>query len=259
MTRDKMKLKFEHKQNSDTHICDVTDKDYERIAPEIELLKRVSAVQNSTITVYDFHRKNYLLKSRQFKKMLGYSGEAELENNDMELFHDIIHPDDLYFVLDTENRAFKFFRDMPEAEKKDYKLVYDFRVKNSSGVYMRFIHQFAVLEQDKNGRSWLVLIITEVMAEKATDDEPKRKMINMKNGKFCLFSDDNGTSAKKLLTDRETEILSLTAQGLESVQIAKRLFISVHTVNNHRQNILRKIRAKNTTQALLYARKVGIL
>jgi DNA-binding NarL/FixJ family response regulator len=66
-------------------------------------------------------------------------------------------------------------------------------------------------------------------------------------------------SSDKLLTDRETEVLKLISQGLDSHDIAERLFISVNTVNNHRQKILSKTRTKNATQALLYAKKVGII
>lgn len=66
-------------------------------------------------------------------------------------------------------------------------------------------------------------------------------------------------SSDKLLTDRETEVLKLFSQGLDSHDIAERLFISVNTVNNHRQKILSKTRTENTTQALLYAKKVGII
>jgi len=57
--------------------------------------------------------------------------------------------------METENEAYMFYKNLPVSEKKDYKLVYDFRVKNASGIYMRLIHQFIVLEQDKFGKSLL--------------------------------------------------------------------------------------------------------
>jgi DNA-binding CsgD family transcriptional regulator len=191
--------------------------------------------------------------------MLGYTKQDDIENDEMELFHRIIHPDDLPFVLETENKAFHFFKNLPAFEKKDYKLVYDFRVKNTAGVYMRFIHQFVVLEQDKFGKSWLVLIVTDLIAERATNDKPQRRMINLKTGKLHLFNNDDEFNSDTLLTKRETEILGLVAQGLNSQDISERLFISVNTVNNHRQNILSKTRTENTTQALLYAKRVGII
>jgi DNA-binding CsgD family transcriptional regulator len=74
-----------------------------------------------------------------------------------------------------------------------------------------------------------------------------------------LFNNDYSINSGTLLTKRETEILGLIAQGLDSRDISKRLFISVNTVNNHRQNILSKTRSENTTQALLYAKRIGII
>jgi DNA-binding CsgD family transcriptional regulator len=252
-------LIVKHKQNSAGHGCVVSDEDYEKFEPNIRLLERLSEIERSTLTVYDMSRKKYLLKSKKFKEMLGYHTPEDIENDDMDLFHKIIHPDDLPFVLETENKAYIFYNSLPASEKKDYKLVYDFRVKNTSGIYMRFIHQMAVLEQDCFGKSWLILIVTDLIAEKATGAVSQRRMINIKTGKLFLFNDDEEFHSDLLLTKRETEVLSLIAQGLDSQKIAERLFISVNTVNNHRQKILSKTKTVNTTQALLYGKKLGII
>jgi DNA-binding CsgD family transcriptional regulator len=259
MTRDISQLSTLHKHNAVSHVCAVTEQDYLRIEPVIRLLERVSEIEKSTLTVFDMHRKNYLLKSSKFKEMLGYNRVEDIEEDDMALFHKIIHPDDLPFVLDTENKAHTFFNNLPASEKKNYKMVYDFRVKNTSGIYLRFIHQFAVLEQDSIGKSWLVLIITDLISERALSVPLQRRMINIKTGKLCLFNDDSNFKSDKFLTNREVEVLRLISQGLDSQSIANKLFISVNTVNNHRQKILSKTGTENTTQALLYAKKIGII
>lgn len=252
-------LILRHKQNAETHKCAVTDDDYKSFEPNLKLLKRLSEIENSTISVLDLNRNNYLLKSSKFKRMLGYTNPEDIENDDLELFHLILHPDDLPFVLETENDAFMFYKNLPDSEKKDYKLVYDFRVRNTKGIYMRFIHQFVVLEQDRFGKSWLALIVTDLAEGKASNDKPQRKMINIKTGKFQAFNKDDDSQSLTTISKRETEILSLIAQGLDSKNISERLFISVNTVNNHRQNILSKTRSENSTKALLYAKRLGIV
>ena len=55
------------------------------------------------------------------------------------------------------------------------------------------------------------------------------------------------------LSDRETEVLILVAQGLSSKEIADRLFISIHTVNTHRKNITRKTGIKSVAGLAVYA------
>jgi len=54
------------------------------------------------------------------------------------------------------------------------------------------------------------------------------------------------------LTTRELELLPLFAEGLQSWQIAERMFISKVTVDHHRQNILLKLGLHNTTELAAY-------
>lgn len=54
------------------------------------------------------------------------------------------------------------------------------------------------------------------------------------------------------LTPRELEIIGLIKEGLPSVQISKRLFVSVKTVEVHRYNILKKLKLKNTAALVNY-------
>jgi len=246
-------------QNSESQHCNVTEDDYIKFETNLKLLKRLSEVENSTFSVLDLKTGNYLLKSSRFTSMLGYSDHEDPEIDDLELFHRLIHPDDLPFVLDTEYEAFYFYKNLPVTEKKDYKLMYDFRVKSIKGIYMRIMHQFVILEQDRSGKSWLALLVTDILSEKASNDKPQRRLMNIKTGKLYFFHEGENKNSGKLLTRRETEVMGLIAQGLDSQNISDRLFISVNTVNNHRQNILSKTRSANTAQALLYAKKIGIV
>lgn len=61
------------------------------------------------------------------------------------------------------------------------------------------------------------------------------------------------------LTERETGILTLAAQGVSNRQIADRLSIAESTVKNHMRNILSKLHLKNRREAVAYARRHGLL
>ncbi len=61
------------------------------------------------------------------------------------------------------------------------------------------------------------------------------------------------------LTSREIEILRLIADGLKNQEIAKRLFLSVHTVKNHVHNILERLGVKSRWSAVTHARDKGWL
>jgi len=54
------------------------------------------------------------------------------------------------------------------------------------------------------------------------------------------------TNELPLLTKREKEVLELIADGLNNIEIANQLFLSVTTVDSHRKNMLTKFNVKNT-------------
>ena len=61
------------------------------------------------------------------------------------------------------------------------------------------------------------------------------------------------------LTDRETDVLRLLAQGLANKEIAAELTIGEKTVKTHVSNILGKLGVVSRTQAALYAARIGLV
>jgi DNA-binding CsgD family transcriptional regulator len=61
------------------------------------------------------------------------------------------------------------------------------------------------------------------------------------------------------LTDRETDVLDLLAEGLSNQRIAERLGISPHTVKFHIASIYDKLDARTRTQAVRHALDRGLL
>lgn len=64
---------------------------------------------------------------------------------------------------------------------------------------------------------------------------------------------------KPILTLRELEILKLFAEGYSNKEIANKLFISVRTVESHKNHIMQKFGFKNTVEMLKYAIKNKII
>ena len=74
----------------------------------------------------------------------------------------------------------------------------------------------------------------------------------------ALGTEDDDNCYPSLLTDRETEIVKLIANGKSSKLIAEELFVSIHTVNTHRKNISKKIGAKGASDIVLFAINEGL-
>jgi DNA-binding NarL/FixJ family response regulator len=73
----------------------------------------------------------------------------------------------------------------------------------------------------------------------------------------------SGTSTteekSELLTERETEILKLIAEGFSNKEIGTKLFISHRTVDTHRTNLMKKLDVSNIAGLISYAIKNGIV
>ncbi|MEN3315418.1 MAG: two-component system, NarL family, response regulator DegU [Acidimicrobiaceae bacterium] len=67
------------------------------------------------------------------------------------------------------------------------------------------------------------------------------------------------TAGDPVISPREEEVLQLVANGLSLPEVAAELFISVKTVKNHLASIYGKLDARDRTQAVLRAVRMGII
>ena len=124
----------------------------------------------------------------------------------------------------------QYIKGMLEAGSSGYLL------KNCSyGELLRAIHSV------HNGKKYLSDKITEMMIHD------------------YLYKDEVFPNTGSELTDRETEILKLMAEGTSINNIADQLFVSIKTINTHKQHILDKLNLKTTADIVKYALKKGII
>jgi DNA-binding NarL/FixJ family response regulator len=64
---------------------------------------------------------------------------------------------------------------------------------------------------------------------------------------------------ESVITKRETEVLQLIADGRSTPEVAADLYISQKTVKNHLASIYQKLEARDRTQAVLQAVRMGIV
>ena len=74
-----------------------------------------------------------------------------------------------------------------------------------------------------------------------------------------VAANSTGAKARGLVTKREEEVLQLIADGCSTPEVANELFISQKTVKNHLASIYQKLDARDRTQAVLTAVRLGIV
>jgi len=95
------------------------------------------------------------------------------------------------------------------------------------------------VEAVANGEEYFCESIREKIFSNATRNNPKLNIYK--------------PNVNPLLTEREIEIIILIALEYSGKEISEQLFISTHTVETHRKNIMKKLKAKNTIGIVKYA------
>ena len=157
----------------------------------------------------------------------------------------LVHPDDLEVVRRIDKKVWEFLDTLPEEEKLAYKYIYELRVLEK-GKYIRMIYQTRLLAfEDDN---FLVMGMIDLAPEQSTNTSVRFQIKNCLTDEIVPFAIESATDA--LLTPREREILALAKEGMFSKEISEKLNISIHTVNRHRQNILKKLQVDNIIEAI---------
>jgi DNA-binding NarL/FixJ family response regulator len=71
--------------------------------------------------------------------------------------------------------------------------------------------------------------------------------------------DGTDEAEERVISQREEEVLQLIADGCSTPEVAERLYISQKTVKNHLASIYQKLEARDRTQAVLQAVRMGIV
>jgi DNA-binding CsgD family transcriptional regulator len=191
----------------------------------------------------------------QSLEMFGFDIPPSGTSTDINFLKKRIHPEDLSKFNVFLDRLFDYLSTLPAENRSDYKYIFEYRILNRANEWVRVINQLQIL--GFNHRDKPVELGMFDISPDQTDTGLRFTLMNVKTGEIVPFAVQGRT--EEGLTKREMEILELISEGMYSRDISERLSISIHTVNRHRQNILEKTGAGNATEAVNYARRLGLL
>jgi DNA-binding CsgD family transcriptional regulator len=194
------------------------------------------------------------------KDLLG----MEPEDFSMENCFEIMHPEDLASMNEKEAVVFDFFfNKIPREDLFLYKTVYVMRFKHSDGTYKTFLHQSSIFSVSDDGKIEQSLCVHTDITHLNIPINHNVSFISSKkqsyhyakhSGTYSII-DENSADLfkirfKDIFSKREKEIIEILSKGLTFNEIAKKLFVSPHTINTHKKNILNKSRCKNTPELI---------
>ena len=233
--------------------------DIENLKEDYEMAKIAamhhSKAENAIAVLSNMHDASSFIVYGRLGKLLGLPTDKDnqdvpsiWEKELMKRFHE----DDIVEKLALELQFITFVKTLPEECRQDYYLQHVLRMRDANDQYVYVTHRIYYLRYDNSGNVLLALCLYTI----ATPEQHQVGIINSLTGEKVM---ETSTEITTLLSEREKVVLRMIGEGNASKEIADKLCISTHTVNGHRQNILKKIGASNSTEAYNVARKLGII
>ena len=222
-----------------------------------------SAVTEGPICLYvlDYRTREYCYVGQNTRQVIGIPPEPFLDGG-VPFCHQQMHEDDLKIFLGITFQKRLTHLVTVKEERDKYWYTINYRLKDFQGKNVHVLQQTKMLEVDEQGYPLVVMgyitNITNIKHDNRIVDTISKW--DEKKGLCCLNKDIYFPGNDDIrLSERETEILKWVLEGLSSKCIADKLYLSTHTVNTHRKNMLVKTNAKNTADLLRYAFERGII
>ncbi|MCE5224834.1 MAG: helix-turn-helix transcriptional regulator [Porphyromonadaceae bacterium] len=216
-------------------------------------------IENSIAVLSDLKSDKSYIYNGGVAEKLGISAKRCVKNLDSiweeEIFRRI-HPDDLIEKHLLELRFFHLLKNTSINERGDYHIVSRLRMTDDSGEYIQIQHRMFYVGSCPLGNLWLALCLYNSSYNVAALDIFNGIIINSATGRIIKSDDEK---CRNILSSREKEILQLIEKGKASIEIADILSISKNTVSRHRQNILEKLRVKNSIEACRIAKIMNMI
>lgn len=169
---------------------------------------------------------------------------------------DRIHPEDLIRKHLLELQFFELLKSLPVEARSDYQILSNLRMKDKSGDYLIIHHRMFYVCSCPLGNLWLALCLYNFSQNAFPAEKTGGVIINSATG---VAIDSDPDSCSTILSAREKEVLLLIEKGYRSKDIAEKMSISKNTISRHRQNILQKLRVKNSLEACRIAKLMGLI
>lgn len=224
------------------------------------ILEQILGLADCGIAIFDASKATYSYVSQSMEQMLGYS-ISELTKGGLGFINKITHPDDAEGVIKILNQELDFLTSLPTADRLNHRSSFDYRIIRPDSSYIRVLQRNLILHLDDEGNpQHMLMVFSDITHIKKDDSRILNINVERDYGFTYTYHVNGHTMVREpFLSKRELQILRLLAKGHSSKKIAEELFISVHTVETHRRNMLEKVNVGDTSKLVNFAMIAGII
>ncbi len=170
----------------------------------------------------------------------------------------IIHPSDLARLKAFPPRFFRTGTDLYRLRGGEEFLSVTVRFMRPDGGMLHALFQtYAFYSKNPYESVFAIIVITDI-SQLPLPTHVQHHYVGTDPAVF-RYPDEALLATGHHFSPRELEILGYVDKGMESVDIARELYLSVHTVNTHRRNILHKSGNTNMQDLIYHLKEQGIL
>lgn len=176
-----------------------------------------------------------------------------MKTQGMRYFWSRMHSDDVEHWLQALNELMNFTLNNLQVEDRHHmSYTWNYRIKNSKGVYVNVIQNTTPLEFDVNDKPIIGLAHYTVLDSKIhMQVSATAKLLNAnKEYETKYFNNFSQKLLSNGISNRERDIVRLLVLNYSSKDIAEKLNISSNTVDTHRRNILKKLNISSTGELI---------
>ena len=226
----------------------------DRNDPLILELEEMTKANNQYFFIADLLQGRIIFTSKQSENIIG------IDPDELTPYHNIeaVHPDELYRNTSGWAKLLNLANHLFFAKSGISILSTNMKMRNPKGFYAEILYQCYLFYREAPRRT-----IYDLQVHTNIDSIKKKKKgyhyyVGNDLTKF-RYPEEELLKIGTPFSTREFEIIHLIHQGLSSEEIAKKLFLSVYTVNTHRRNILTKSGKANIADLIYELKERGLL
>lgn len=226
------------------------------INPNDPIMQKIDSLMDTNdqmLKIMDLTKIKVIYNSKHSLKMLGIEPKS---NNPYEMMSRA-HECDLHRFGLGRAKLLKMDRDLFIDNKGAKVFSTNIKMRKPDGKYANHLFQFYLFYSPTFNTVYSVQINTNIDTYKMKKDTFHYYVGN--DTSVFRFPDEKLLKMGHQLTCREFEILKLVSYGLSSEEVAEKLFVSIHTIQTHRKNILNKYNKSHLSDIIFLFKDQGLL
>lgn len=238
-------------------VYNISEEEYQQKELLIKSFEAISRSTYQSIYIIDYYKKNFLYVAENPLFLCGHTSE-EIKKLGFMFYINHVPLQEQKMLTEINKVGFKFFLETPIKERNICTISYDFHIIN--GKKQILINQKVTpLMLTKDGRIWLALCIVSLSSHNTAGHIELRKQGMTRYWQYSLenhhWIEDKGIT----LSEKEKDILLLSAQGFTMNEMANKLCIAIDTIKFYKRKLFEKLEVKNITEAIAFVTNYKLL